>query len=56
MIWVLMKEKNVVSKDTNLFVVMMMMSTRHMCQLFIDHMNTAFEKWTPRERYEVFKV
>ena len=29
---------------------------RHMCQLFIDHMNTAFEKWTPRERYEVYKV
>ena len=33
-----------------------MMSTRHMCQNFIDHMETAFEKWTPRERYEVFKV
>ena len=33
-----------------------MMSARHMCQLFKDHMNTAFEKWTPRERYEVFKV
>ena len=32
------------------------MSARHMCQLFIDHMNTAFEKWTPRERYEVYKV
>ena len=33
-----------------------MMSARHMCQLFKDHMNTAFEKWTPRKRYEVFKV
>ena len=33
-----------------------MMSARHMCQLFIDHMNTAFENWTPRERYEVYKV
>jgi len=33
-----------------------MMSTRHMSQLFIDHMNTAFEKWTPREKYEVIKV
>ena len=33
-----------------------MMSTRHMCQNFIDHMETAFEKWTPRERYEVFKI
>ena len=33
-----------------------MMSTRHMSQLFIDHMETAFDKWTPRERYEVIKV
>jgi glycosyltransferase involved in cell wall biosynthesis len=33
-----------------------MMSARHMCQLFIEHMETAFEKWTPRERYEVYKV
>ena len=33
-----------------------MMSTRWMCQNFIDHMETAFEKWTPRKRYEVFKV
>ena len=32
-----------------------MMSARHMSQLFIDHMDTAFEKWTPRKRYEVFK-
>ncbi len=33
-----------------------MMSAKAMCGLFIDHMNTAFEKWTPRERYEVYKV
>ena len=33
-----------------------MMSARHMCGLFIEHMDTAFEKWTPRERYEVYKV
>ena len=33
-----------------------MMTARHMCQLFKDHMNTAFEKWTPRERYEVIKI
>ena len=32
------------------------MSARHMGQLFIDHMETAFEKWTPRNRYEVVKV
>jgi len=33
-----------------------MMSARAMCGLFIDHMETAFDKWTPRERYEVIKV
>ena len=33
-----------------------MMSARAMCGLFIDHMETAFEKWTPKERYEVYKV
>ena len=33
-----------------------MMSARHMSQLFTEHMNTAFDKWTPRERYEVHKV
>jgi glycosyltransferase involved in cell wall biosynthesis len=33
-----------------------MMSAKNMGQLFIDHMNTAFEKWTPKERYEVYKV
>ncbi len=33
-----------------------MMSARHMCQLFTDHMNTAFDKFEPKERYEVCKV
>ena len=33
-----------------------MMSARAMCGLFTDHMNTAFDKWTPRKRYEVIKV
>ena len=33
-----------------------MMSARHMGQLFTEHMKTAFEKWTPRKRYEVFEV
>jgi len=33
-----------------------MMSARAMCGLFIEHMETAFDKWTPRERYEVYKV
>jgi glycosyltransferase involved in cell wall biosynthesis len=33
-----------------------MMSARAMCQLFTDHMNTALEKFEPKERYEVYKV
>ena len=33
-----------------------MMSARHMSELFIDHMETAFEKWTPRKSYEVHEV
>ena len=33
-----------------------MMSARHMGQLFIDHMETAWEKWTPRKKYEVHKI
>tara|TARA_Y100001938_G_scaffold10240_1_gene12605 strand:- start:2358 stop:3797 length:1440 start_codon:yes stop_codon:yes gene_type:complete len=32
------------------------MSARAMCGLFIDHMETALEKWTPRKRYEVFEL
>jgi hypothetical protein len=33
-----------------------MMSARAMCQNFVDHMDTAFEKWTPRKRYTIFKA
>ena len=32
-----------------------MMSAKAMSQNFIDHMDTAFEKWTPRKRYTIFK-
>jgi len=33
-----------------------MMSAKAMSQNFIDHMDTAFEKWTPRKRYTIFKA
>ena len=33
-----------------------MMSSEHMSQNFIDHMDTAFEKWKPRKRYSIFKA
>ena len=33
-----------------------MMSATAMCQNFIDHMDTAFEKWKPRKRYSIFKT
>ena len=33
-----------------------MMSATAMCQNFMDHMDTAFEKWKPRKRYSIFKV
>ena len=33
-----------------------MMSARWMCKNFVDHMETAFEKWTPRKKYEVIKI
>ena len=33
-----------------------MMSAKAMCQNFINHMDTAFEKWTPRKRYTIFKA
>ena len=33
-----------------------MMSARAMCGLFIDHMDTAFDKWTPRKRFELTEV
>ena len=32
------------------------MTAEMMCQNFIDKMDTAFEKWTPRNRYEIVKV
>jgi len=39
----------VTSDDSN-------MSARAMCGLFIDHMETAFEKWTPRKKINVYKA
>jgi len=39
----------VTSEDAN-------MSARAMCGLFIDHMETAFEKWTPREKINIYKA
>ena len=33
-----------------------MMTANAMCQNFIDHMDTAFEKWTPRKRYTIFEA
>ena len=33
-----------------------MMSATAMCDNFTDHMNTAFEKWTPRKRFTMFKA
>ena len=33
-----------------------MMSASAMCKNFIDHMDTAFDKWTPRKRYTIFKA
>jgi len=32
-----------------------MMSATAMCNNFANHMNVAFEKWTPRKRYTIFK-
>ena len=31
-------------------------SATAMSQNFIDHMETAFDKWTPRKRYTIFKA
>ena len=39
----------VMSDDAN-------MSATAMSNLFIDHMDTAFEKWTPRKRFTMFKA
>ena len=33
-----------------------MQSVRWMSKNFIDQMDTAFEKWTPRKRYSIFKA
>jgi glycosyltransferase involved in cell wall biosynthesis len=33
-----------------------MMSATAMCQNFMDHMDTAFDKWKPRKRYSIFKT
>ena len=33
-----------------------MMSAKSMSQNFIDHMDTAFDKWKPRKRYSIFKA
>jgi glycosyltransferase involved in cell wall biosynthesis len=32
------------------------MSAKAMCQNFADHMNTTFEKWTPRKRFTIFNA
>jgi hypothetical protein len=33
-----------------------MMSAKAMSQNFIDHMDTAFDTWTPRKRFSIFKA
>ena len=33
-----------------------MMSAKAMCNLFKEHMNKTFEKWTPRKRYTIFNT
>ena len=33
-----------------------MMTSKNMCQNFINHMDKGFEKWKPRKRYSMFKV
>tara|TARA_B100000287_G_scaffold431456_1_gene488746 strand:+ start:2016 stop:3455 length:1440 start_codon:yes stop_codon:yes gene_type:complete len=33
-----------------------MMSARWMCKNFIDHMETAFDKWTPRNKVNTYKA
>ena len=32
------------------------MSAKLMSDRFVDHMETAFEKWTPRERFTLHKA
>ena len=33
-----------------------MMTAEAMSNLFIEHMDTAFKKWTPRKRYKIYKA
>ena len=33
-----------------------MMTAKAMCQNFIDHMDTAFDKWSKRKRYSIYKA
>ena len=33
-----------------------MMSATAMCRLFTEHMDVGMEKWTPRKRFEMYKV
>ena len=33
-----------------------MMTSKHMCKNFTDHMNTSFDNWKPRKRYSIFKA
>ena len=32
------------------------MSAKHMCDRFIDHMETAWKKWKPRKRFTMYKA
>ena len=32
------------------------MSCKHMCERFVHDMDTAFEKWTPRKRFTLYKA
>ena len=45
-----MKGHEFVNKDD------IMMSSKKMCQNFIDHMDKGFEMWKPRKRYSIFKA
>jgi len=33
-----------------------MLSSDSMCAAFIEYVNTAFEKWTPRKRFEIYQA
>ncbi len=32
------------------------LSAKHMCDLFVEHMETAWKKWTPRKRFTMYKA